>query len=202
MLHPNFVILGAVIVFLGGLSYLISTLQGRIKPNRVTWFLWALAPLVAFAAEIKEGVGIQSLITFMFGLSGVLIFLASFANKKSVWKLERFDFICGALSLAGLFLWYMTKNGNIAILFGILADGLAAVPTLVKSYIYPGTENYHTYLASAIGAAITLLTISNWNFANFGFPLYILIICAIFVLFIKFQAGKFIIGLKNNTKKC
>ena len=118
MLHPNFVILGAVIVFLGGLSYLISTIQGRIKP------------------------------------------------------------------------------------IGILADGLAAVPTLVKSYIYPGTENYHTYLASAIGAAITLLTISNWNFANFGFPLYILIICIIFVFLIKFQAGKFIIELKNNTKKC
>ena len=199
MLHPNFVILGAVIGFLGGLSYLISTIRGETKPNRLTWFLWAIAPFIAFAAEIKEGVGIQSLMTFMVGFTPLLIFLASFVNKKSVWKLGRFDFICGVLSLTGLFLWYITKNGNFAILFGISADGLAAAPTLVKSYSFPETENYHVYLTAAISAAITLLTIDIWNFAHFGFPLYILILCTIFVFIIKFRAGKSIKKLLTTT---
>lgn len=94
MLNENFVILGAVILAIGSLSYLIDTLKGKVKPNRVTFFLWALAPLIAFAAEIKQGVGIQSLMTFMVGFSPLLIFLASFVNKKAEWKLGSFDFIC------------------------------------------------------------------------------------------------------------
>jgi len=51
-----------------------------------------------------------------------------------------FDLICGILSLVGLVLWMITKVGNVAIFFSIVADGLAAVPTLVKAYKYPDTE--------------------------------------------------------------
>ncbi len=200
MLHPNFVILGVLIGFIGGISYLISTIKGKTKPNRVTWFLWALAPLIAFTAEIKEGVGIQSLMTFGVGFGPLLVFLASFVNKKSVWKLKRFDFACGTLAIIGLFLWYVTRNGNFAIFFSILADGMAAVPTLVKSYSFPETENYHVYLTAAISAAITFLTIDTWNFAHFGFPLYILILCTIFVFLIKFRAGEIITRLFRTSK--
>ena len=196
LLHPNFVILGFLIGLTGSLSYLVSTIKGKTKPNRVTWFFWALAPLIAFVAEIREGVGIQALMTFGVGFGPLLIFLASFINRESVWKLGRFDFVCGALSLIGLFLWYLTKDGNFAIFFSILADGAAAVPTLMKSHRFPETENYHVYLAAAISAIITLFTIETWNFAHFGFPVYILILCTILVLLIKFRAGKLIQRLR------
>jgi len=192
MINENFVILGAIIGFLGGLSYVISTIKGKTKPNRATWFLWALAPFIAFAAEIKEGVGIQALMTFMVGFNPLLVLIASFFSRGGGWKLKPFDFICGFLAIFGLFLWYITKEGNIAIIFGISADGLAAVPTLIKSYLYPATENYHVYLASMINAGITLLTIEVWDFAHFGFPAYIFILCLLFVLLIKFQLGKMI----------
>jgi hypothetical protein len=55
MLDSHFVILGAILNVIGGLSYLIDTIKGKAKPNRVTWFLWALAPLIAFTAELKQG---------------------------------------------------------------------------------------------------------------------------------------------------
>ncbi len=190
MINENFVIVGVIIAFLGGLKYLFETIKGKAKPNKVTWFLWALAPLIAFAAELKQGVGIQSWMTFSVGFGPLLVFIASFVNKKAYWKLTRFDFICGALALLGLLLWYITKVGNVAISFSILADGLAAVPTIVKSYRYPETEDYFVYLASAISAILTLLTITTWNFATFGFPLYILIVCLILFVLIKFKVGK------------
>lgn len=190
MLDSHFVILGAILNILGGLSYIIDTLKGKVKPNRVTWGLWALAPLIAFAAEIKQGVGLQSLLTFVVGFNPLLIFLASFINKKSYWNIGRLDIICAILSLAGLTLWLITRVGNIAILFSIFADALAAVPTVVKSYKAPETEDFKVYLLAAINAGITLLTIKTWNFANYGFPLYILLIDLLFVLLIKFKIGK------------
>lgn len=190
MLNENFVILGAVIATIGSLGYLVDTAKGKVKPNKVSFLLWAFAPLIAFTAEIKQGVGVQSLTTFMAGFAPLTILITSFLNKKAEWKLGRFDFICGALSLVGLLLWYITKVGNVAIAFSILADGLAALPTIVKSYYYPETENGWAYLTAAISALLTLLTITTWDFANFGFPIYLLIIGLIIFILVQFKIGK------------
>ncbi len=73
-----------------------------------------------------------------------------------------------------------------------MADGLAGLPTIVKSYKNPETENYKVFFFGGISAIITLFTINTWNLAHFGFPLYILLINAIFVLLIKFKIGKVI----------
>src|SRR5690349_2047349 len=107
MIDQNFVLLGIFINFLGGLSYIIDTLKGKAKPNKVTWLLWAFASFVAFSAEVKQGVGVQSLMTFMVGFTPLLIFIAAFFNKKAYWKISKLDIICGALSILGLLLWYI-----------------------------------------------------------------------------------------------
>lgn len=190
MLNENFVILGSIITFIGGASYLFDTIKGKIQPNRVSWFLWALAPLIAFFAEIKQGVGIQSLLTFTVGFIPFLVFIASFVNEKSFWKIEKIDIICGVLSLLGLVSWYITKVGNVAIFFSILADGLASFPTLIKAYQEPETENSHVFSANAISGVITLLTIRVWNFQNFGFPLYIVLMMGAIAIFIEYKVEK------------
>lgn len=190
MLNENFVIVGAIIGIIGSLSYLIDTVKGKVKPNRVSFLLWALAPLIAFAAEIQQGVGIQSLMTFSVGFLPLIIFIASFFNKKAQWKLKKFDFACGAFSIIGLILWQITKVGNIAISLSIIADGLAALPTIVKSYRFPETESGWPYITAAVNAALTLLTIDEWNYAHFGFPAYIFIVCMIIFSLVQFKLGK------------
>jgi hypothetical protein len=194
MIPENFVIVGAIIGALGSLHYLIDTIKGRVKPNRVTFFLWALAPLIAFSAEISKGVGIQSLMTFSVGFFPLVIFLASFLNKKSVWKLHTLDFAFGGFSLLGLLLWYITKEGNIAILFSVLADGLAAVPTIVKSFNHPETESAWPYSTAFVNAGLTLLTIKVWDFAHYAFPVYILAVTLILTVLIQFKLGKRVRG--------
>src|SRR3989338_7170810 len=122
MLDSNAVIVGAVISFIGAVSYLVDTLKGKTKPNRVSWFIWALAPLIAFSAEISKGVGIQSLMTFMVGFNPLLIFLASFVNKKSEWKLGKLDIVFVALASCRIISFLLFEEGNVAIFFAILAD--------------------------------------------------------------------------------
>src|SRR3989338_858108 len=190
MLHENFVYVGVVLSFLGALSYLIDILKGKAKPNKVTWFVWALAPLIAFWATVQQGVGVQSLFTFMVGFNPLLIFIASFVNKKAYWKITKLDLTCGALAILGLFLWQITDIPNLAIFFGILADGIAAITTVIKSYREPETENPNVFLGSGIAALITLLTIKVWNFEQYAFPAYIFGICALIYVLIKFKLGK------------
>ena len=190
MINSNFVILGLILQLIGGWGYLVDTLKGKIQPNKVSWFLWTLAPLIAFAAEIKQGVGIQSIMTFSVGFVPLVIFIASFFNRKSFWKLARLDFSCGLLSLLGLLFWYLTQSGNIAIFFSILSDGLASVPTIIKSYREPESESGGVYFFGIINAGIALLTIKDWNFAHYSFPLYILFVDVLIFVLIKFRLGK------------
>ncbi|HTY81788.1 MAG TPA: hypothetical protein VMB24_03310 [Dehalococcoidales bacterium] len=192
MINPNFVILGAVITLAGGLVYLIDTIKEKVKPNRVSWFLWFLAPLIAFIAEIKQGVGILSLMTFVAAFEPLVVFIATFVNKKSAWKISRFDIVCGAFSVIGLILWYITKIPNTAIVLSIIADFLASVPTVTKSYSYPETENIWPYISTLIGAGITMLTIDAWSFANYSFPAYLFLINTILCVLIQFKVGKIV----------
>lgn len=190
MINQNFIYLGFILNLIGGGSYFIDTIKGKIQPNRVTWFLWALAPLIAFIAQVKQGVGLPALLTFGVGFTPLCIFIASFFNKKSVWVLQKRDYICGAFSLLGLFLWYVTKIGNIAIICSIVADALAAVPTILKSYTHPESENYIEFLLAGIFSVITVLVIQTWNFATYGFPIYLVLVNAICFVLIKFRLGK------------
>jgi hypothetical protein len=189
MINENFVFVGFVLSLIGSWSYLVDTIKGRVKPNKVTWLLWALAPLIAFYAMIQQGVGIQALVTFVVGFIPLIIFIASFFNKQATWEISKLDIICGALSILGLILWLVTKVGNVAIFFSIMADGLAAIPTIVKSYKYPETENGTIFAFGIVNAIIGLLTIKMWNFQNFGFPAYLLVVNAILVLCIWGKVG-------------
>lgn len=66
---------------------------------------------------------------------------------------------------------------------------MAAVPTVVKSFKEPETESGYVFSFGAVSAAITLLTISHWTFANYGFPLYILLICILLAVLIDTKIG-------------
>ena len=190
MLHSNFIIIGTLIGAVGSLAYLINTVKGKVKPNRVSFLLWSVVPFIAFFAQIKQGVGLVALMTFSTGFLPLTVFIASFVNKEAEWKLTMFDLICGILSIVGLALWMITKLPNVAIFFSIVADGLAAVPTIVKAYKYPDTEIAWPWIATVIGVILTLLTLSTFTFANSGFILYILILNLLIYLFVQFRLGE------------
>jgi hypothetical protein len=190
MLNQGFVIVGTLIGAAGSIAYLGDTIRGKIKPNKVSFLLWSVAPLIAFAAQIKQGVGLESLMTFSTGFLPLLTFIASFTNKNAKWKLTRFDIACGILSIAGLVLWLVTKVGNVAIFFSIVADALAALPTLVKAYKHPETELAWPWAATCVGVVLTLLTLPELTFANSGFIMYIFVLDMLIFACVQFRLGR------------
>ena len=198
MLPSYFVVIGTLIGAVGSVAYLIDTIKGKVKPNRVSFLLWSLAPFIAFAAQIKQGVGLEALMTLSTGFLPITVLAGSFLNKKAEWKLTKFDLFCGFLSIVGLVLWQITKVGNVAIFFSILADGLAAVPTIVKAYKYPDTELAWPWIASCFGVLLTILTLKELSFANSGFIIYILIVDAIIFSLVQFRIGEM---LRLNKEK-
>jgi hypothetical protein len=170
------VIIGAIVQLVGIWSYIKDTIRGETKPNRMTWLMWSFAPLIESAASLASGVSWAVLPVFMSGFGPLLVFLASFVNKNSYWRLERFDYVCGLLSLLALVLWWLTKIPDIAIIFAIASDGFAAMPTLIKAWKYPETENAGPFTAGLFNSLTSFAAISVWTFAAYGFPVYLVII--------------------------
>jgi hypothetical protein len=189
VLNVNFVYLGSFLGAVGSLFYLRDTLRGTTQPNRVTWLLWAIAPLLAAAVEFDEGVGLRALTTFMIGFMPLLIFIASFHSPGAVWKIGKLDYLCGALSVAGTVGWLLTRSGVVAIVAAVVADALAGLPTLLKSWSHPDSESVSSYLGALASSGILLLTVITWTTAEVAFPIYIVAIASVEVLLVGGRIG-------------
>ncbi len=47
--------LSIIISLFGAYKYTLDTINGKTKPNRISWFLWAIAPLIGVGASLQGG---------------------------------------------------------------------------------------------------------------------------------------------------
>jgi hypothetical protein len=181
-MHTLFAITGATVNFAACLSYVRAILKGEATPNRVSWFLWAVVPLIAGAAQLRAGVGISTLVVLSVGAGPACIVLASFAARTGSWKLGPFDYVCGACALAALALWAITGEPVTAIVLSILGDFAAALPTLRKAWLEPATENRSTYLIAFVGMILGILSVQEATFAAYAFNAYLVAACGTLML--------------------
>ncbi len=167
----------------GSIVYIRDTILGKAKPNRMTWFLWALAPLIGTGAAITAHADLWATVrVFLAGFMPLVVFTFSFFNKQSYWKLNKFDYLCGACSLIAIILWLVIDVPRIAILFAAIGDGFAALPTIIKGWKHPETESGLTFIFGFIGVLLVLPSIPVWNIENSAFQIYLLIVNLLLVI--------------------
>lgn len=169
------VIISAAISFSGAAVYIRDMIRGKSKPNLVTWGLWAFAPLIATGAALSANADLWATVRiFAAGFSPLLVFLAAFFVKRGFWKLSKFDYVCGGLSLVALGVWIVADSPILAILLAAIADLFATLPTILKAWKYPETETLYTYFVGIIAASIIFPAIPIWNIENAAFQIYLL----------------------------
>jgi hypothetical protein len=181
-MYEPLVLIAALATLVAAIAYIRSMFKGQTKPNRVTWLMWTIAPFTATFAAFSSGATWAAGPVFMSGLSPFLILLASFLNKRAYWLLSAFDYACGALSALALVLWYVTENPNVAIVFAIFSDALAATPTLRKAWRNPQTEFRWPFIVGVFSPMTSFLVASEWTFSEIAFPAYLIAINILLVL--------------------
>ncbi|MGJ9411825.1 hypothetical protein ACHAAC_03865 [Aeromicrobium sp. CF4.19] len=184
MIDPAFVFLGAVFSLVGSGRHAWLTVQGRTRPNRVSWFLWGAVPVVGFLAQVDEGVGLPAVLTLSIGVGPLMVFVASFVNPLSVWRLTPFDLWCGSLAVVAVVVWQGLGDASTAILLAVAADAAAAVPTIRKAWRTPASEKSAVYVLSGVNGTIALLTIQDWTPATYAFPVYVVCLTTILTVLI------------------
>jgi hypothetical protein len=77
----------------------------------------------------------------------------------------------------------------LAISAAIAADFMAGIPTMMKSWTHPESETVTSYAGAVLNTAILLLTIDHWTFEVAAFPLFILCIGSVQVVFVGLRPG-------------
>ncbi|SRR6266498_1543474 len=186
MLPTWFVVFSVIIRLWSGTQYAWGVLRGKARPNAVTWFLWGLTPLITFFAQLQYGWSGQSFVLLALALSPLVICTIAFIKSPGRYHFTPLSITCGLLALLGIALWQITSVPELAIVFSILADIFATLPTLHKAYYDQGSEYAWPYMLSMFSMVITLLTIHEWIFAVYAFPLYMLAVNAVLFCFAAF----------------
>ena len=173
MLPEYFVFVSALVASLGGLQYLYLTLKGAVQPNKVSYFFWGVLPLIGFFAQQQQEVGPVIWVTLVLGIIPFIIIGAAFLNPAAYWKLHYFDYVLAAFTVFIIAVWYITNNPTLALVLAILADFFASLPTLIKSYQSPSSEDWRPYALNVFGFAIGILAIQHWVFAEYAFIVYV-----------------------------
>ena len=176
MLPENIIYVGIAINFFFSFWYIRSVISGKTKPNLISWIIWAIAPFVGVYLALKAGAGWSVSGIFIAGFIPVLVVLVSLFKKNSIWKISAYDIVCGVFSVLALIIYIVTRNLSISILFAILSDGLASLPTIRKSWKFPETEVGWAYFGGIINNLISLLVINTWIFSIYSFNIYFVLI--------------------------
>jgi hypothetical protein len=189
VIDPRLIFIATILPLVGGITYIRATLRGETAPNRVTWTLWGIEPLLAFIVERQQHVGLASVMSLVLGVIPIAVVAASFKDPNAVWSLGRFDFACGLVSIVGLIVWITANQPTVGLISFVLADAVAALPTVRKAYRSPESETAASFLAGALYSAITLMTLTKWTTAGGLFPLSILLMNTFITFLIVSQVG-------------
>ncbi|PID32905.1 hypothetical protein CR956_00035 [Candidatus Saccharibacteria bacterium] len=159
----------AMIISIGSsIPYIIETIQGKVKPERVSWFIWVLLGIVYFwTAVVEEGA-----VVFSFGelIGPTAAFLL--ALKFGVGGKSRLDIVMLIIALVAIVLLFFTEDPLISLLLALLADSIAMFITLVKFHGDRSSESRITWAMLSFSAFLALLSLKVVNFETLAFPVY------------------------------
>jgi hypothetical protein len=162
------------------IPYIITTIRGKTKPSRVTWWIWFVLSMIVSFNQYTAG----AIHTIWFSLGGGIaqLIIAIYSLKKGEGTWSPFDRMCLFSAIGSLLLWWIFNSPLIALVLNLVTDILGTLPTIKKTYFEPETENSLTWFSYFIASILNVLALENWSFTSSLFPLYILIVNSIIVV--------------------
>lgn len=178
-MKPALLIAATALSFVGTADYIFSILNGKTQPHRTTrvvLFIVSVVNLIGtIAADAGMGVLILSLLFFARSLT-----LALLSVKRGVGGTSRLDIVCAVIALLGIVAWQVSGSGIWALVFAILADAVAYIPAVVKTWKLPKSEAPLMY--GLEGVAATLAIVHDGFRLSVIFQAYIILSCVVMLV--------------------
>ena len=178
----NYWILGTLILSLiSPISYTKSMLAGKAKPHRVTRLIVWLASIAGVLGVLHSTSLSGQIFAGIFAARATYLLVMAFIyGTGGASKLDKVCLTFGILALAS---YLATGSGLLAISLGILADVIGYVPTFVKTYHKPDSEDPLFFAIEGTAALLAIVAIGEWK-VDILFPIWFTLSCVIVVVLI------------------
>ena len=176
-------ILGYIAVFLtiaAYVPYYRDILRHKTHPHIYSWGLWSILTALLAILQIKGGAGAAAWVTIVVGVlcAGVVALSFRIGNKD----ITKLDTAVAALSLLALVCWLAVDRPVLAMSLAILADMLAFIPTIRKSYHRPYSETLSLYVTNVLRFALAFAALQSYTFLSAAWIIAWMIANALFSL--------------------
>lgn len=176
-LHYVFAVLAVVLSIVSVVPYVYDMLCGTTRPNVVSWGLWFLIQGIFAAAQFDSGASLSVVLPIAeVATVGLIVFLG--LSGYGYKKYGVLDGVCFSVALVAIVLWQITNDPIFALWLAVLADFIAVIPTLYKSYRDPESETPLAYFFVVLAAVSALFATSLYDVPNLLWPIYIIVVNA------------------------
>ncbi len=186
MSYDTIGIIAGILALAGYIPYIYSIFTGNTRPNRATWFIWTIVGGLLAFSYIAEGDQHSIWLPLGYFVGPLMVAILSLRYGYAEWT--RLDTICIVAAIISIIPWVLSDNATITLIINLLIDMTGAIPTLVKTYREPETEDLSGWLVFFIANTLQLFAISMWNLAAL-YPIYLFFLAGAMVAFI--CKGKF-----------
>ena len=146
-------------------DYIVLILKDKVSPKIVSWGLWSFSNLTAFIVAIYKNQQFMDL----FGLFAASVCCGTVAifgltRKNKSLEIGKLDWVCIALTLIGILVSLVTTNLFWALIFAMIADVSACVPTFINAFVNPEKEGLTNFSLAMLCKIIGFLVIKDYNF--------------------------------------
>jgi hypothetical protein len=174
-------ITAGILSLLGYIPYVYETIKGVTRPNQATWIIWTLVGgLLAFSYLAEQGLS-SSWLPLGYFVGPFIVALLTFRYGYAQWS--KLDILCLIAALLSVIPWFFSNNPSYTLLINIFIDAAGAIPTLIKTYREPETEDFKAWVIFFIANTIQLFAMTQWNIASL-YPLYLFFLAGSLVIFI------------------
>jgi len=166
--------LGALLVLVSAVPYLLDITRGRTRPRIFSWVVWTLLGAIATVAAYTEGEYPSAALTAAATVeTGSIMALGwKYGNRN----FERLDAYCLVGVTMALVLWAVFHSPLVGLMAALAIDILAAIPTVRHAWRKPSEESAVAYAVCAVAALCFLATMQKYTLMGLLYPMYSLTI--------------------------
>jgi hypothetical protein len=152
------------LTFAAYVPYYRDIIQGKTHPHIYSWSLWSLLTILLVALQLTGGAGAASWVTIAAGMLCVGVVILSLKDGKK--DITTSDTIVAILSLIAIGFWWFANQPVVSIILVIIADALAFIPTVRKSWHKPYDETLSLYATNAFRFFLALAAVETYTFLS------------------------------------
>ena len=169
----NLALLGiaaAVLSLIDPVPYIRDILRGTTRPHRGTWLVWSALGATAFVTQLADGatwslamVGVQT-------VSITLVLVLSI--RRGTGGVGRYDLTLMSAAGLGIVGWMLSDDPAVATAFVVMADLIAIVLMLPKTWRDPWSETPSSYALAGASGVLSAAAVGALDASLVMYPAY------------------------------